>query len=70
MGKCAPEFREAATNPAHFGPAKSIANLMQSAGVDIADEVAVQAFMDDFNSRPFEERDQILGSLPLPFPEP
>ena len=33
-------------------------------GVDLDDQAAINAWMEDFNSRSFEERDQILGRLP------
>jgi hypothetical protein len=34
---------------------------MREEGFDPTDNEAVQAWMKDFNSRPFEERDAILG---------
>jgi len=37
---------------------------MVAESVDISDQAAVSAWMEAFNSRPFEERDRILGELP------
>ena len=38
---------------------------MAAEGVDLADPDAMQAWIDEFNARPFEDRDAILGmSLP------
>jgi hypothetical protein len=60
----AAEFREAATDPSSFGSAKAIAQAMASYGVDVSDPAAVDAWIEEFNARPFEERDGILGPPP------
>jgi len=61
------EFRHAVTDPSSFGPAKAMTNAMLADGVDLADPEAVQAWIDAFNARPFEEREAFLaGSLPDP----
>ena len=51
-----PVFREAMHDPAQAGPAKSIATLMLSEGVDVTDPEAVQDWIDTFNERPQDER--------------
>ncbi len=61
VDSCEPEFRKAATDQKRFGPSKAIANAMMASGVDLADQVAVSAWIDDFNNRPFEDRDELLG---------
>lgn len=57
----APEFIDAMTDPAHYGMAKGLLDQMRAEGVDPSDESDVQRWLDDFNSRPFEERDAILA---------
>lgn len=64
----APEFRQNATDPSSFGPAKMIAHLMQGAGVKLTDPAAVQDWMDEFNNLPFEQRDQLFTNLPFSTP--
>jgi hypothetical protein len=55
-----PEFRRAVTDADNFGPAKAISNAMLADGVDLLDPGAVQAWLDEFNARPFEDRDAFL----------
>lgn len=55
------QFRQLATDQKSFGPAKAIANAMMASGVDLSDQNAVNEWIVDFNSRPFEERDELLG---------
>ncbi|MGH2528683.1 MAG: hypothetical protein ACRDH0_04995 [Actinomycetota bacterium] len=62
----APEFGRAVTDPGSFGPAKAIANAMLAWGVDLTDRGAVDAWIAEFNARPDEERDLLLGTFPLP----
>jgi hypothetical protein len=61
-----PEFRRAVTDHSSFGPAKAIANAMLASGVDLRDQRAVDWWIEDFNRRPIEERDAVLGTLHLP----
>lgn len=55
------DFRREVTNAGNFGPAKAIAQAMLADGVDFDDRDAVEAWMEKFNRRPFEERDELLG---------
>jgi hypothetical protein len=55
------DVAEALRDPSRWGPAKSLMSQAESEGVDFADHAALQAWMDDFNSRPVEERDRVLG---------
>ena len=55
------QLGEAARDPGNWGMAKSLTSQMAAEGVDIGDQGALDAWMDDFNSRPFEERDRVLG---------
>jgi hypothetical protein len=55
------EVAEALRDPARWGPAKALMTQAEAEGVDFADGAALQAWTDDFNSRPFEERDHIVG---------
>jgi hypothetical protein len=65
VDELAPAFRRAVTDPSSFGPAKAMASAMLADGVDLTDPEAVQAWIEAFNARPFEERDAFLpGSLP------
>jgi hypothetical protein len=54
-------FRHAMADDSSFGPAKSIAQQMQADGVDFSDPAAVQAWIDAFNARPFQERVELTG---------
>jgi hypothetical protein len=43
---------------------------MSAEGIEIGDPEAMQAWMDDFNARPFDERDRVLGpTYPAPTPQ-
>ena len=58
-------FAERATDPTLRGPSGALIAAMAAEGVDIADWHAMQAWIAEFNDRPFEDRDEILGaSLP------
>lgn len=56
-----PEFRREATDPDSFGPAKAIGQAMMADGIDFTDQRAVDRWIEEFNQRPFEERDEFLG---------
>lgn len=58
-------FRKAMGDSSSFGPAKSIAQQMQADGVDLEDPRAVQAWIEAFNARPFEEREGLTGGPTL-----
>lgn len=55
------DVAEALRDRSRWGPAKALMTQAGAEGVDFADGGALQAWMDDFNSRPFEERDRVLG---------
>lgn len=61
VDRWAPEFKRAATDPGSFGMAKSVGQAMLAAGVDLTDQSAVDRWITQFNDRPIEERDEILG---------
>lgn len=54
------EFRKEVTDPDSFGPAKVVGQAMMAEGIDLTDQDAVQDWIEDFNNRPFEERDEFL----------
>lgn len=56
-----PDYAEIARDPASWGLAKSLVAGMESEGVDPTDENAVNSWMEDFNARPLEERNGLLG---------
>ena len=58
------QFLRAMGDTDSFGPGKRIAQAMQRDGVDLEDSAAVQRWIDAFNRRPIEARDDILGPLP------
>lgn len=60
------EFRRAMTDVGHFGPAKLLANAIIGDGVDPLDQAAVDRWVAEFNARPLEERDALLGRLGRP----
>jgi hypothetical protein len=58
-------FAKRAIDPTRRGPSGALIAAMAAEGVDIADRHAMQAWIAEFNDRPFEDRDAILGmSLP------
>jgi len=59
-----PEFRGSISDSDSFGMGKRIALEIQRDGVDVTDPAALQAWMDAFNERPIEERDDVLGPMP------
>jgi hypothetical protein len=63
-GFCAehqPEFEAACRDPGNWGLAKSIGMQMMADGVDPGDEQAVAAWMVDFNERPRQDHDRVVG---------
>ena len=55
------EFLEHARDSSHWGLAKSMVMRMQAEGLDPSAAGALDAWMTDFNARPREERDAIIG---------
>jgi len=55
------EFKTNAEDSSRWGLAKSMFMRMRTEGVDPSQAGAVDAWIDDFNSRPREERDAIIG---------
>ena len=55
------ESKTHAQDSSRWGLAKSMFVRMQTEGVDPSQPGAIDAWMDDFNSRPREERDAIIG---------
>ncbi len=53
-------------DPALRGPARAVLDAMSADGVELGDEKAMQAWLEDFNMLPVEERDRILGPRVLP----
>jgi hypothetical protein len=55
------EFQQCTRDSAHWGLAKSMVMQMQAEGIDPSAAGALDAWMADFNARPREERDAIIG---------
>lgn len=55
------EFLECALDSSRWGLAKSMVMRMQAEGIDPSAAGALDAWMTDFNARPREERDAIIG---------
>lgn len=55
------EFQNRARDNSHWGLAKSMVMTMQTEGIDPAAPGALDAWMTDFNARPPEQRDAIIG---------
>lgn len=66
----AADFREAAADERRWGFGKRLWSEAADEGVDLTDPAVVEAFIADFNERPLEERDTILGLGPVPPPGP
>jgi hypothetical protein len=56
-----PHFHAAALDEANWSMGKRLMTTAHSEHVDMTDPDALQRFMEEFNSRPFDERDAILG---------
>jgi hypothetical protein len=56
------EFNRSARDSSGWGLAKSMVMQMQAEGVDPSEPGALDAWMDDFNARPREERDAVIGA--------
>jgi hypothetical protein len=54
-------FLERVDDPAGWGLAKSMAMQMLTEGIDLDEPGALDAWMQDFNARPRDERDAIVG---------
>lgn len=57
-------FAEAMRDESRWGMAKRLFSGVDLSGLDLSDPAALQHVIDEFNARPFAERDQILGSAP------
>jgi hypothetical protein len=63
LERLAPSFMAAMDDPSRYGPAKSLVALMQSSGIDVTDQDAVNGFIGGLNELPEQERKRLL---PLP----
>lgn len=52
---------EAAQDRGRWGTAKTLVAQMRAEGVELTDQAALDAWLDDFNSRDQAERDRVLG---------
>ena len=55
------KLAEAMADPAKAGPSRLLFEAMAADGVEIGDADAMQTWLEEFNARPFEERDDVLG---------
>ena len=55
------EFLDCAHDNSHWGLAKSMLMQMQSEGIDPSAPGALDAWIEDFNARPYQQRDALLG---------
>lgn len=60
------EFEEAMREPPERGPASALVAAMLAEGVEIGDQEAVRAWIEEFNARSWEERDVVLGPALAP----
>lgn len=63
--RLAPRFGAAALDESNWSMGKRLWSRAQSEGVDTSDPGEVQRFIEEFNRRPFAERDAVLGGPPL-----
>lgn len=61
-----PEYLEAMGDPSRWGMAKSLFAGAAGEGVDLTDRAQLEGWMADFNSRPQEDRDAMLGPALMP----
>jgi hypothetical protein len=59
--RSAGRFAAEMADPANAGPAQVLFEAMTADGVELGDRDAMQAWLEDFNARPSEERDRVLG---------
>jgi hypothetical protein len=65
----APQFEDAMSQERAYGLAKTLALAMQADGVDLTDPGALARWTDEFNARPLEDRDDLVGRFsPAPIP--
>lgn len=64
----APRFRVAAFDERNWSMGKRLWGQASAEGVDFSDPTAMQQFVEDFNQRPFAERDVVFGPPPGPDP--
>lgn len=64
IGSFEAEFSTVTADVDSFGPGKRIAVAMQADQVDFDDADAVRRWIDAFNERPIEGRDDVLGPRP------
>lgn len=60
---CLEELDEVMADESNYGPAKSIAQALKADGCDVMDQDAVEAWLEEFNSRPEEDRRGFFGPL-------
>lgn len=61
-----PHFHAAALDESNWSTGKRLMVAARADGVEMDDQAALEQFMQEFNSRPFEERDAILGPATVP----
>ena len=70
LAEVGPEFAAAMQDSSRFGMAKSLFASMSDDGVELEDPDAIQAWIEDFNARPYDERaaltDDVVPALPPP----
>lgn len=62
-------FVDAMGDPSNFGMAKSLFASAAADGIDLEDPDQLQAFMEEFNARPEEERRRIIPDTAFPAPK-
>ena len=55
------EFMSAMKDSTRFGPSKAIFGAMLDEGIEVSDKAVVNAWINDFNARPEEERNKVLS---------
>ncbi len=67
--RCRTQMLDGLADPA-LSPGKAVMSAMAEAGIDLRDAAAMDRWVDEFNARPFAERDALLGRAIDPEPEP
>lgn len=63
LAQVAPRFASAMKDTSRFGMAKSVIGSMVADGVDVEDEGAIQAWIESFNARPYDERASLTDEV-------
>jgi hypothetical protein len=69
LAEVRPQFAPVMQDGSRFGMAKSLFASMSAEGVELEDHAAIQAWIEDFNARPYDERAALTDHVVPPPPD-